>query len=275
MIEINGKEFEITKFPNGESLLDFKDFSIDSREGVRVTLYFGNNEDLINLMFIKKHLDSHFRYKKKLLILKYMPYSRMDRPINDFAFTLKYVCEFINGLKFDSVYVSEPHSYTSIALLDNCTYGLTSVDVAKKAMDVIGFSKNKDYIMFVDAGAQKKYSEYFKDYNIVIGHKKRNLQTGAIEELNLVGCSSLKESKILIVDDLCSRGGSFLWASESIVELGTDDIYLAITHLEKNVLTGTLPSSELVKKIFIPSDSVYTGKAFKKLNFVDIGGFNG
>lgn len=44
----------------------------------------------------------------------------MDRVKNpDEVFTLKYFCEFINDLKFDVVYVNDPHSDVSMALLNN------------------------------------------------------------------------------------------------------------------------------------------------------------
>lgn len=272
MILVNNKEIVITKFPNMESLIDFSQIntSIGDKRPMNVTLIFEDNEDLINLMFVKKHLDQIFKNIDKLLVIRYMPYSRMDRQINNFAFTLKYISEFINYLDFNEVYVHEPHSDVTPALLNNCTYVLTSVRIVEEAMDEISFNKDNDYILFPDAGAQKKYIDMFKGFKTIIGFKHRNLQTGNIESFDVLCDNDLDGAKVLIIDDLCSRGGTFLATANALQDKNAGDIYLAVTHLENNVLTGSLPTSDLIKGVFAMRGGIYTEKVFDKLTMVNV-----
>lgn len=265
MIYLNNVEFKVTKFPNNESLIDFESFNNLKNENVlELKLKFESNEDILNLMFIKKYLDEKYPEKKIHLLIAYMPYSRMDREINKFSFTLKYIASFINDLTFDKVLVLEPHSYVTIDLLDNCTYELTSVELAKEVMKEINFNKDIDYILYPDAGAQKKYLNEFSGYKTLVGHKKRNLQTGYIESLDIVGDDILNNAKVIIVDDLCSKGYTFYMSAQRLKSKGAGEIYLSITHLENNVLNGELPLDDNIKGIFA-TDSIYNGKLFGKL----------
>ena len=100
MIKINGEKLEITKFPNGESLIKttevLKDIK-DLENIIEMTVKFESDEDLIHMMFIKKHLDE--MNLDAILKIPYMPYSRMDRTEGENIFTLKYICSLINSLK--------------------------------------------------------------------------------------------------------------------------------------------------------------------------------
>jgi len=269
MLKFNGKKIEVKKFPNGESLIDFASYSTMTRQSRHtIELYFENNEDLINLLMVKRYLDENTNIQS-VLIIKYMPYSRMDRPINNFVFTLKYICEFINQLNFYKIYIHEPHSYVCVALLKNCEYGLTTVSVTEKAMSMMNFDKNKDFILFPDAGSQKKYSELFLGYKTIVGYKRRNLQTGNIDSFEVICDDNLNKGNVLIVDDLCSKGGTFLATAKTLQNNNVGDIYLAVTHLENNVLKGELPKNNLLKGIFA-TNSIYTEKIFDKLTILDI-----
>ena len=63
----------------------------------------------------------------------------------------------------------------------------------------------------------------------------------------------------LIVDDICSKGGTFYHSAKKLKELGAKNIYLYITHCENSILEGELINSDLITKIYT-TDSIYTGK---------------
>ena len=60
----------------------------------------------------------------------------------------------------------------------------------------------------------------------------------------------IKDSKILIVDDICSRGGTFYHSAKALKAAGAKNIYLYISHCEETVLDGDLYKEKLVEKIF-------------------------
>lgn len=249
MIIVDNKQVEICTFPNGETLIKSEQFWKKKGETSYIRFKFESNEDLINLMFVKKHLDEK-GIKTKLSIL-YMPYSRMDRTEGHTVFTLKYICNFINTLNFEEVEVYEPHSDVTLALLDRVKgINMTSI-IATEAMKFLDFDENNnDYLFYPDAGAEKRYSKQISYKNILTGIKERDFKTGNIKKLNIVGDIPNKPFRVLIVDDLCSRGGTFMMSAEKLKKLGASEIYLAVTHCENSIYSGDILKTDLINKIY-------------------------
>lgn len=259
MLKLNGKVIEITKFPNSEVLIKDKD---NLNIGVNTNLIefkFESNMDFLDLMFIKKHIDEKCPSSKKVLSIPYLPYSRMDRTEGEAVFTLKYICEFINMLKFDKVITLEAHSNVSLALLDRLENINYSVNLAKKCMEDINFNKEKDYIVFPDEGARKRYKRDFSDCKILTCEKQRDFSTGKISQLKINEPSVEPNFKAIIVDDLCSYGNTFIMASNTLKELGAEEIYLCVTHSEDGLFLG-----DIFKTSFI--DTVYTTNSLFNLD---------
>ena len=77
MIKVNRKKVDITEFANKEVRIsnvgDKKIINYSNR--YEVELIFEANSDLMNLYFVKKHLDTLENTEINLL-MKYVPYSR-------------------------------------------------------------------------------------------------------------------------------------------------------------------------------------------------------
>jgi len=276
MIKLNGEEFKEKKFPNGESLVDFANSNECRRERIDVEYYFDGDASLIQLMFIKKELDYINKNAKINLYIKYMPYARMDRRMEEFAFTLKHVCDFINELNFNKIIVDEAHSDMTLGLLNDSYQNLTSLKVLEKAMFDIKFDFEKDYIVLPDTGAEKRYLKPLQKCwikNIMVGVKNRDLQSGNIISFDLLGTNDMRGGRAIIIDDLCSKGGTFLATAQKLKERNCSEIYLAIAHLEDNVHTGDLPKSDLIDGVYA-TKSIYTAdkfnKKFDKLTLIEV-----
>ena len=103
----------------------------------------------------------------------------------------------------------------------------------------------------------KRYSGLVNE-PYAFGIKKRNWETGTIEGLDVAGAVDLIKGKdILIVDDICSRGGTFLHSAKKLKELGANDIYLYVSHCENTILEGDLLNGDLIKKVYT-TDSIFT-----------------
>lgn len=248
MILVNNVEIKFESFPNGETRMIHDNINelVGEEEFNKIEFKYENDGDLIKLMFLKKYLDRYFMGENHLLIY-YMPYSRMDRSEDYSPFTLKYVAEFINDLKFTSVSVIEPHSDVTIALLDNSTANYDNFEYIEVVKEIVGFNEDNDYIVFPDAGASKRYSK-MKSKNILIGHKHRDFQTGHIMSLELVGDMSAGGKTAIIVDDLSSYGGTFVKTSEALREKGFEKVYLLVAHSENSIFKGKL--FDHVDKVF-------------------------
>ena len=64
---------------------------------------------------------------------------------------------------------------------------------------------------------------------------------------------------VLIVDDICSKGGTFYHSAKKLKALGAKNIYLYITHCENTILEGDLINSGLIKEIYT-TDTIFTKK---------------
>ena len=90
------------------------------------------------------------------------------------------------------------------------------------------------------------------------GIKQRDWETGQILGLDVAGSvDKIKDSRILIVDDICSRGGTFYHSAKKLKELGAKEIYLYITHCENTILEGELLTSGLIEKVYT-TNSIFT-----------------
>lgn len=251
MIKVNGEKIEVVKFPNGESLIKntgvLKDIK-QLEDAIEMTLKFENDEDLMHMIFIKKHLDE--MNLDTILKIPYLPYSRMDRTEGKNVFTLKYICSLINNLNFKKVIVYEPHSDVSTALLDRCEVVNSTLEYLEKLTQILNFNSD-DYIFFPDQGAEKRYSKHVKGFNLLTGIKERDFETGWIKKLDVVGEKPNKDFRVIILDDLCSRGGTFMMSAKKLKELGAKEIYLVVTHCEDTIFDGDILKTDLI-------DGVYT-----------------
>ena len=247
MIYLNGYSVSPIKFPNGETNVDV--YAIDDMYAVqKLELIFEGNDDLVNLMFLKRHLDDH--NKRSRLVVSYFPYERMDRSSEDYAFSLKYICEFINFLNFVSVRIMTPHSDVLPALLKRCYISDFTKDNIDKVLCIIG---GTPLLFFPDAGAVKRYANVL-NRQYAYANKLRDFKSGAIVQYKIAMPDDMGEyDSVLIVDDLCSRGGTFLHAAYEIkLFLGKEiPIYLFVAHCEQNVFTGELLKEDSpIEKIF-------------------------
>ena len=249
MIKINDEVIDINHYPDGTLLLNY--LYQGSYRYVMDWLY-DSDEELVALIYLMKHIPE---YSEKILNMPYIPNARMDRVENVFnVFTLKYFSDVINSLGFDEVHVLDPHSTVSEALINNICVESPETYI----YFVMGNIGKEDLTIFYpDAGSLKRYSGMVQR-PYVFGNKVRDWDTGVIKGLDVIGDVGLvKGHDILIVDDICSRGGTFYHSAKKLKELGANDIYLYITHCEDTILEGELINSGLVKRIYT-TDTIFT-----------------
>ena len=253
MILVNNKKVEIKKFPNGECLIKSEDIEIKDDNVIKIK--FENNEDITNLIFIKNYLDE--LNLQSSLVIPYMPYSRMDRTEGVTLFTLKYMCKIINSLNFKSVTIYEPHSDVCVALLDRVKVINMSAKITEDLIKELNLENL--YLVFPDAGAEKRYLKQISYSKVLTCSKKRDFKTGRILSLDINGEIPQGEFNAIIVDDLCSKGGTFMLSGEKLKEIGAKDIYLVVTHCENSIFEGEILKTDVIKKVYT-TDSILNNK---------------
>lgn len=259
MISVNGKVINKKFFPDGTQNIKCDLTDTDSTF-FEIHWKYENDAELFTLICLKKFIDEFCPSNETYLYLPYLPNARMDRvKYSDEVFTLKYFCQVINDLHFHQVKVLDCHSDVGLALLDR-VFEVKSTPYFTQAF----VDTQSQVLFFPDEGAKKRYSEnlsyFMKDKPIAFGIKNRDWRTGEIKGLTIDNAEAVKGKNVLIVDDICSRGGTFLHAAKALKEAGAENISLFVTHLERTVAQGELFSSGLLKAIYT-TDSFFDAEA--------------
>lgn len=163
------------------------------------------------------------------LILPYFPGARQDREEKGFALTAKVYADIINSQGYGAVFILDPHSAVTPALLNRCVVlphtGLVAQFLEQHAPI--------DGLICPDAGAERRTLELAKFLNcnnVVFARKKRDPKTGNLSGFSLE--SLPVDGNYLIADDLCDGGGTFIGLAERFLEdpRGTGLLYLWTTH---------------------------------------------
>lgn len=244
MIKVNGVVVTPTNFPDGTKLIKYRyeDFNT-----AKIKWYYESDEELFTLYALTKHLQTFGASCS--LYMTYVPNARMDR-IKSYeeVFTLKYFADFINSLNYTEVTILDPHSTVAEALFDRC-------HAPKPLHHIINtmVKSRPDVIFFPDEGAMKRYCDVIPERydKRVFGIKNRDWKTGEIKGLSIHGdVDALKDAKVLIIDDICSKGGTFYHSAKALKEAGVASIDLYVTHCEHTIFEGELLKTDLINRIY-------------------------
>lgn len=159
--------------------------------------------------------------------IPYLPYGRQDRQTStDVSFSLSVFASIINAQSYDYVRTFDCHSYVSNALIRNLKE-VTALDILKK--NNIG-QDTFDAFVAPDAGALKKTIEIasFFEKDVIVGLKKRNVINGKLS--SAVVLSETCPPNVLIVDDICDGGGTFIALAQALQDKGAKKVCLYVTH---------------------------------------------
>lgn len=279
MIKVQDKIIDVKRFPDGtQMLLNFEVDALYRPTPFKILWCYESDDEALTLMYLKRHLDNNYKpgYRANVeLFMPYVPNARMDRVKSDTEiFTLKHFCWFINSLGFDKVYIMDPHSIVSEALIDNvCVLRPSNIisNVIDKMLCLNDFEREV-VIYFPDDGAYKRYKDLlcFKDLKCIYGKKERDWETGKILDIEIYDkngsklTNEIENCDVLMVDDIISYGGTLAYSADKLKEMGAAHISAYATHVENSVLDeekGTLLkryNDKIVDTVYT-TNSIYHG----------------
>lgn len=167
------------------------------------------------------------------LILPSMPGARQDRfnSEGDYLFTAKSIAGEINARRFPCVTLLDPHSDVSAALVNRAR-------VVHAADCIVTPPGKYAAVVSPDAGAEKRAGAVARKLGVPLIHawKSRDVKTGAIDGFGMQKMLLPAGSLLLVVDDICDAGGTFiglaglieregfkahLWATHGLFTKGT------------------------------------------------------
>ena len=276
MIYLNENPVEFITFPNKEKRLDLpKEFVKFHDTKVVNDIYwkYETDESIFELLLVDNAMISY--EQEYNLYIGYMPYSRMDRVKEQgTAFSLEVIVRIINNLScVNGIYVLDPHSPITLQELNRYQLSDNAFEfkysLAKDVIDYTQIDVNNAWFVFPDKGAATRYNA--DNYpNVIICEKVRNFATGKIESIKAsiekVTNTPSENAPLIIIDDLCSYGGTFVGAIKAIetdLNIKSSENWLIVTHAETAIDMGQVPL--IFNKIFT-TDSIYTPQGYQYMN---------
>lgn len=243
--------YTIILFPDGELHFKFLE-ELDHKETYSITCRVTNANELFLLLQVGRILKRHA--VKFNIVITYLMSMRMDRVISfEEDYTLELVASAINSLNAEYVLIYTPHSDKTMELINHSKEVDYTVDIAiyNNLLDC-----NILYC-FPDKGALNRYIHLRDANNYITLSKKRDLDTGKILSLEVDEFHSRSEKEnykeVLVIDDLCDGGGTFMLTANKLRELYPDaKLTIVVTHLVNPI--GLVNLSNTYDKVYI-SDS--------------------
>lgn len=190
-----------------------------------------NSNDLMELVLLTDAL-RRFDNQPIELALPYMPYGRQDRAcVDGESASLLAFSRIINMQGYEKVTTFDPHSDVTAAVIND----IITIDQIKifGQFDALTHDVIKAPLVLVspDAGSNKKVAalaSYFERPDFIRADKKRDLSTGRIVSTEVYG--DVKDKNLLIVDDICDGGRTFIELAMALYAKGAATVNLYVTH---------------------------------------------
>lgn len=226
-----GIDVKIFDFPSGcEPHIKISPYQI--RDGITITCRIQSTKDIILILLTVDAL-RRMGEKSIRLFIPYLPFARQDRVMVDGEpLSVKVMADLINSCGFEKVEIYDPHSEVALALINNCDVRDNHSFVRRVLTDKANYT-----IVCPDAGAYKKIFKLCQALKyrgrIALCNKIRNVDTGEILS-TVCDVEDFEGKDVYIVDDICSKGGTFMLLSDKLRQLNCGKINLVVSHYENS-----------------------------------------
>lgn len=213
-------DYSVSRFPDGEVQITLSE--IDHKDEVRIYCRITSAEELFILGQVCDILRRHGMYFT--IHIFYLMGMRMDR-VMDFnrPFTLSIVCSLLDNLGADVIEVFSPHSREWERFFKH-------THVAEMFVSTRDYPSKDNYqLVYPDKGAR---SRYIACKDNIFGTKVRDLETGRIVSIGIENPEIIGDRPLLIMDDLCDGGGTFVGVAEAIRKVKPDAVInISVDHM--------------------------------------------
>lgn len=211
--------FQLTRFPDGTSQVNNITPEPERLQDMEVLWMFENEAELITVCQLGHLLGTYAIFPT--LNMPFLVYGRQDKLISNNTTFAKIVME---RLVMES-------GYTRILTYDAHSDNSDFIQ-SREPVELIGAAiAHQDVVCFPDAGAVKRYMHLIGNHiPAIYCEKVRNQITGEIEGLQLMSDDDITGKNVLVLDDLCDGGKTFIEVAKILNAQGAGELTLAISH---------------------------------------------
>lgn len=244
--------YKIITFPDGEVHLELAE--LNRKESVNIRCRITSSNDLFILMQLSDILKRQCVEVECFDIL-YLMGMRCDRLFDvNRPFTLRIVADVINSFGANKVWLYEPHSERSVSMIKNSHIN----DVTEAISYKLATEKNELLFVAPDKGALSRYDSFTFS---VVCKKVREESNGKLLDFNVEEKFPVNGRDLLMLDDLCDGGGTFVGLAPKIRELNPKSLSLLVTHaIQKQGI-------ERVSQVY---DNVYITNTYKEWGEIEL-----
>ena len=251
-MEIINLDAEFT--PYGDNTINFEKLMFPSRiephikiknkintKELLITTRIKSMDDLMLLLLTTDVLKRN-NVEKINVFIPYLPFARQDRQTTvSEPFSIKVFSNIINQQNYSKIMIYDVHSDVSLALLDN-VYSIKNYLFVRNVL----IKQDNFLIVVPDAGAYKKILNLcdFLMYRekLIVCNKIRDVKNGDIT-ISIPKNIDIKNRNIFIIDDICSKGGTFKAIAKELKKQKCKNISLIISHYENSANIKELQES--------------------------------
>lgn len=257
-VYLNGTLIERRYYPCGEVSVKVDASAVSSQENT-VRVIYKDSEDLIHSALVADAVREIVGSQLPLyLVLPYIPYGRQDRVCHPGEpLSLKVIGDIINAQNFTAVYTVDPHSaasarYISRLMPVTAAFLIASGDCAGVRSLV---QEETPVLLSPDQGGAARVRE------VAFALGARNIQCTPVaankcrvgEKVTFTHIPEVCAGRnILVIDDICDGGATFLALADALEQARAGDLYLYVTH--GFFTKGTEELLKKYKKIFYYKD---------------------
>lgn len=221
---------EPTNFPDRTSQVWKLPEEFLTSNNVKVTWFFEYEREIIDIGSLRKLLkESAFKH----LHIPFLPYSRQDKDVSNYnTFNLEVFADILNTYSFSLVTSVDVHNPQKTSeLITN----FSNIEIGNILYNLIN-ELTPDLLVFPDKGAETRYKCKLPK---IIGSKYRDQMSGNLsekytffeEDYNSEIKYLKPNQKLLIVDDICDGGRTFINLVNTLKRIQPDlEFNLFVTH---------------------------------------------
>lgn len=248
---VEGIPINVTKFPDNTSQVwKVSEWIVKDHIIPEIVWDFESEGEIVQLAMLVDLFKSNPINAGVRLFINYLPYARQDKKIsNETTFALHSFAKLLNSLEFSSIKILDPHSEIALDLIKN-SKAIKPLDYINKTIQQV----KTDVLVFPDMGAYTKYKMVGFDVPKIYAEKTRNQLTGELSGCKING--GVKDKVVLIVDDICDGGGTFINLAKALYDSGAKEVNLYVTHGIFSKGPGVLFDAN-IKRIFTKDGQVF------------------